>query len=229
MSDNKVQNSSVNGGKIVVSIEGNIGAGKTTILKQLQHKYSTNKDIVFIREPVDLWEDFTDSNGVNVLKKFYEDPKKYAFAFQIMAFTTRARLLRQSLLDNPHAKIFFCERSLESDKEIFAKMLHDDGMMDEIMFKIYNSSFQEYLKESDKVRLGHIFYLEVPPEECAKRIKKRARDGEDNIDHNYLQRCHNYHNEWLFNTKTPVTVLNGPFDENISQIDQCLTINLFTE
>ena len=51
-----------------MSIEGNIGAGKTTILNELQNKYKDNKEIVFIREPVDLWEDFTDSNGVHFEK-----------------------------------------------------------------------------------------------------------------------------------------------------------------
>lgn len=204
--------------KVIMSIEGNIGAGKTTILNELQNKYKDNKEIVFIREPVDLWEDFTDSNGVHILKKFYEDPKKYAFAFQIMAFTTRAKLLRQSILANPSATVFFCERSLDSDKEIFAKMLYDDGMMDDIMFKIYNSSFQEYLKECDQVQVNHIFYLEVSPEECAKRIKQRARDGEDNIDPTYLKRCHDYHDKWLFNTRTPTYVLNDTFDQNVMKV-----------
>ena len=88
---------------------------------------------------------------VFILKKFYEDPEKYAFAFQIMAFTTRA-----SYCVNPywqiHRHVFFCERSLDSDKEIFAQMLYDDGMMDDIIFEIYNSSFQEYLKECDQVK-----------------------------------------------------------------------------
>jgi deoxyadenosine/deoxycytidine kinase len=209
--------------RAIISIEGNIGAGKTTILNKLQEKFRDNKDVVFVREPVDLWEKFKDSDGTNMLTKFYQDPKKYAFAFQIMAFTTRAQLLRQAILDNPESNVFFCERSLESDKEIFAKMLHHDGMMDEIMFQVYNHSFQEYLKKCDKISLDHIFYLDVSPDECAKRIQKRGREGEDKISEIYLKRCHDYHNEWLFNTKTPTYMLNSSIEKNLEKIESLIT------
>ena len=209
--------------RVIISIEGNIGAGKTTLLNRLQENFKENKDVVFVREPVDLWENFKDSNGSNILTKFYQDPKKYAFAFQIMAFTTRAQLLRQAILDHSDSKVFFCERSLESDKEIFAKMLHDDNMIDDIMFQVYNHSFQEYLRKCDKISLDHIFYLNVPPDECAKRILNRGREGEDKISGNYLQRCHEYHNEWLFNTKIPTYMLDGTIEKNLEKIESLIT------
>ena len=208
--------------RAIISIEGNIGAGKTTILNRLQEKFKDIKEVVFVREPVDLWEKFKDSDGTNMLTKFYQDPKKYAFAFQIMAFTTRAQLLRQAIIDHPESEVFCCERSLESDKEIFAKMLYDDKMMDDIMFQVYNHSFQEYLKKCDKISLDHIFYLDVSPDECAKRILNRGREGEDKISETYLNRCHDYHNEWLFNTRTPTYMLNQTIEKNLEKIESLI-------
>jgi ABC-type glutathione transport system ATPase component len=65
----------------LVSIEGNIGAGKSTLVKTLQNRYSDRDDIYFLQEPVDLWEKIKDKDGKNMLQKFYANPKKYAFAF----------------------------------------------------------------------------------------------------------------------------------------------------
>ena len=50
----------------IVSVEGNIGAGKTTILNKMQ-KENTDTSIVFIREPVDIWESFKDNDGNTIL------------------------------------------------------------------------------------------------------------------------------------------------------------------
>ena len=73
----------------IISLEGNIGAGKTTILNELTNNNENEKKIVYMREPVDLWEKIKDKEGETILSKFYKDPNKYAFSFQIMAFTTR--------------------------------------------------------------------------------------------------------------------------------------------
>ena len=47
---------------MIISIEGNIGAGKTTIIDKLEEKMSNRQDVVFLREPVDIWEAITDKN-----------------------------------------------------------------------------------------------------------------------------------------------------------------------
>ena len=64
-----------------------------------------------MREPVDLWEKIKDKEGETILSKFYKDPNKYAFSFQIMAFTTRLSLLSETIRNNPQAQVILCERS----------------------------------------------------------------------------------------------------------------------
>jgi thymidylate kinase len=91
----------------LVSIEGNIGAGKSTLIESLKTTFANS--VVFVDEPVDEWSTVTDSDGVTILQKYYADQKRYAFAFQMMAFITRAKRLRLALAENPH-KIIVTER-----------------------------------------------------------------------------------------------------------------------
>ena len=65
---------------IFISIEGNIGSGKSTILEKLQEFMRDNNRIVFLKEPVDIWETIKDENtGENILQKFYKNQDKYNF------------------------------------------------------------------------------------------------------------------------------------------------------
>lgn len=79
----------------IIAIEGNIGAGKTTLFNYLKNYVETHLPVVtrsrfvFMREPVDVWQSICDSLGESILSKFYKNPEKYAFPFQIMAYTTR--------------------------------------------------------------------------------------------------------------------------------------------
>jgi len=40
----------------IISCDGNIGAGKSTLLCKIKEHYATNSDVVFINEPVNIWE-----------------------------------------------------------------------------------------------------------------------------------------------------------------------------
>ena len=54
----------------IITIEGNIGSGKSTLLEHLKEKYNTEEsnNIIFLREPVDEWENIKDENGTTVLQ-----------------------------------------------------------------------------------------------------------------------------------------------------------------
>ena len=57
----------------IFSIEGNIGSGKSTLVKELQKRVRTiaNKPVVYVQEPVDEWDNIKDRQGETILKKFY--------------------------------------------------------------------------------------------------------------------------------------------------------------
>lgn len=181
---------------VIISIEGNIGSGKTTILENLEKRLEQNKSILFLREPLDVWESVKDSQtGENILQKFYADPDKYAFAFQVMAYATRLSMVRESIKGgNGQYKAIVIERSLAADKRIFAKMLYDDGKIDDVCYQIYQKFYKEF---SDEVGLNGIVYIDADAEVCKKRVQKRSRQGEDGIPLEYLQKCKKYHDEWM--------------------------------
>lgn len=181
---------------VIVSLEGNIGSGKSTLLEHMRKRFSDSKTWVFLQEPVDIWAEIKDAAGETMLSKFYGNPSKYAFAFQIMAYATRLHMLKKLIQDNPECTLVICERSLEADKHIFAKMLHDDGTMEDVMYQIYERFFAEY---EDMFTLSSVIYIRAEPEVCHERIARRSRTGESNIPLEYLKRCDDYHETWLQN------------------------------
>jgi len=185
----------------IISIEGNIGSGKSTLLFHLEKHCENNEKIVFLKEPVDEWTQIQDSDGENILEKFYRDPQKYAFSFQILAHATRLSNLKRTIKENPECEFIICERSLESDKKVFANMLYNEGKIDTVCFQIYNLNFSE----NEDYAVDRVIYVETDPEICFQRIAKRARSGESDISLEYLQKCDEYHKAWIY-TGLPFTM-----------------------
>ena len=180
----------------LVSIEGNIGAGKSTLIQKLKQKHKNNKRILFLQEPVGLWENFIEKKtSKNILQKFYENPTKYAFAFQIMAFHTRQKIIQEAIINADYSvETIVMERSLDADHRIFANMLHEQGHMEDLEYQIYCYASQAGLK---RFGVSGIIWLQVEPEECYRRIQNRNRKGESDISMDYLRKCEECHKEWL--------------------------------
>lgn len=200
---------------LLVTIEGNIGAGKSSIIAKMKEKYAYRSDVVFVEEPVDIWETICDENGTKMLNLFYQNPKEYAFAFQQMAYITRISLLRKTIEENPQCKIIICERSLDADRNIFAKMLFDDGIISKVCFQIYNLIYDEF---TGGFPIDRCIYIDADPEVCYERIAKRARSGESGIELTYLAKCKKYHDDWLLNTTKP-PILHLKTNENATYAD----------
>lgn len=207
----------------IISIEGNIGSGKSTLLANLQEKFK-NKNIIFLREPVDEWELIKDAYGKTMLEIYYEDPKTNAFAFQMMAFISRLKLLKETVKQNPNA-IIVTERCLYTDKMVFAKMSFDLGNIKTEHHQIYLQWFDEFV---DDFPLEKIIYVKTNPEICYERILKRLREGEDNIPMEYLKKCDAYHDDMIETQKdffVDVLVLDGDTDifENTNELNEWVT------
>jgi deoxyadenosine/deoxycytidine kinase len=198
----------------IISIEGNIGSGKSTLLANLKKHFNDNHRVIFLREPVDEWSKIKDEHGVTILEKFYADQDKYSFSFQMMAYISRLKLLKESIkdieedikhvfwdhIDDRHnlprklKYVIITERSLFTDKMVFAKMLYDSGKIELINYQIYLNWFNTF---ADEFKVDKIIYVNANPDICYERVGKRHRDGEDNIPLEYLKNCHEYHNNML--------------------------------
>jgi len=209
----------------IITIEGNIGSGKSTLLEILSKKYTDDNKIVFLKEPVEEWEQIRDSNGVSMLQKFYEDQKKYSFSFQMMAYITRLAMMKRAIESNPSANIFVTERSLYTDKHVFAKMLHDMNNIEDVNYQIYITWFDTFAKDYP---IESVIYVKTDPEICYQRIKERSRVGEDEIPLTYLQKCHAYHEDMIGKDFSDVYVLTLNGNENIKKVDSIVNEWLFT-
>jgi deoxyadenosine/deoxycytidine kinase len=193
----------------LISIEGNIGSGKSTIIKNLKEHFKNDNEIIFLQEPVDEWDTIRDENNNTILSKFYLNQKKYSFAFQMMAYISRLALFKKTIENNPES-IIITERCLNTDRYVFAKMLYDDEMLEDVEYQIYLKWFDHF---ANIFNTQKIIYLKTDPKTCYSRISKRNRDGESNISIEYLENCHKYHENMI--SKSPndqLLIINSNID-----------------
>lgn len=220
---------------VIVSFDGNIGSGKSLTCYEYEQYLkkrmtssidngeitfptitSFEEEVCFLDEPVALWNQVCDKDGVNILTNLYKDIRANAFKFQMMAYISRLALLRKAV-KNPKIKLIITERSVETDRNVFAKMLYDVGDISHDEFQIYTLWFEEFLTD---VPLSGIVYINASPDVCLTRIGKRAREGET-IQPDYIQRCHQYHEDWI-HTKN-CALLELPANEDITESPRVLS------
>jgi deoxyguanosine kinase len=187
--------------KLIVAIEGNIGVGKSTFTRILKETFEKS---TIVSEPVDMWLNIKNKEGENILGLFYKDTNRWAYTFQNLAYITRMMKIEDAIRSSDD--IIFLDRSLGTDRNVFEKMLHDDGILDEIEHEMYNLWYDFYTKYVS-LKYNEIYiYLKCKPETAYERIKKRGREEEKNISFEYLQKLHKYHEEWLTNLDNVVIV-----------------------
>jgi len=210
----------------LISLDGNISSGKTTILQELN---GISPFVTVIYEPIDKWNNIKNSDGKNILEVFYENQDKYSFVFQINALFTRYKLLEKSINDAKKQElstgleqILIIERSIDSDCHIFAEMLYEDRKINEIEYQVYKNWYIEYSK---LFKIDKCIYIKANPITCYNRISKRARNGEDLISLSYLERIDDKHNifyESILSKNKHLIISNDDdnemFDDIIKQI-----------
>ena len=203
---------------LIISIDGNIGSGKSTLYADLQDYYKNDDTICFVPEPVDEWHSIIDASGTPILTNLYKDTKRFAFRFQMMAYISRLSLIRQKVLEAKY-KIIISERSVQTDKNVFAQMLFDEGNIEHDEFQIYLQWFEHFLED---VKLNGIVYVYAEPEVCNKRVHIRGREGET-IPLEYLQKCHEYHEKWLHsisNDQIQLLTIQANIDTSVEENKQ---------
>jgi len=194
----------------IISIDGNIGSGKSTFVQHLKDYYSVKNNcsgqkICFLQEPVDMWNTITNKEGKTMIECYYADPDKYAFPFQMMAYISRLATLKKEFKKD--YDFIFTERCIFTDANVFCKMLYDDGKINEIEYQIYNTWFDEFVEDFPTIEY---VYIKTDPQIAFDRIVKRGRIGE-NIPLEYLSTCHEYHEKWL-EKHTSKCIIDGNID-----------------
>ena len=105
--------------------------------------YNLGAPVLTDEETVEAMKELNVKDFVNKfprLEKFYADQNMYSFSFQMMAYVSRLKVLRDVLKANQKTDkktIIITERSLYTDKLVFAKMLYDSGKIEDVNYQIY--------------------------------------------------------------------------------------------
>ncbi|MEO6190010.1 MAG: deoxynucleoside kinase [Saprospiraceae bacterium] len=173
-----------------ICIEGNIGAGKTTLSQMLASEFKCNL----------ILEQFAENP---FLEFFYKDPVRYGLTVELSFLTERHKQLQSSLLK----KDLFNDFSLADYSMIKSLLFARKNLTDE-EFKLFQNIFNLLATHIPKPDL--ILYMHRPVERVKKHIIERARSYELDIQNDYLESIQNAYFDF-FKTQTllPVVVLDG--------------------
>ncbi|MEL7124094.1 MAG: deoxynucleoside kinase [Bacteroidota bacterium] len=150
-----------------ISIEGNIGAGKTTLSKMLAKDFDTRL----------ILEQFTDNP---FLPLFYDNPDRYAFPVELFFMTERYKQLQTDLSQQQ----LFQEKTV-ADYFFMKTLLFARNNLNEQEFRLFQQVFNILNDSFPKPDL--LVYLHRPIPQLIKNIKKRARSFEADISIAYLE------------------------------------------
>ena len=188
--------------KKIYALEGNIGSGKTTIMKIISNHF---KDVEFIEEPVKQWQNL---GGMNLLDSFYSDPKRRGFSFEFFSMLTKIEaLLKAAESDKP---IIIIERSIFSNK-VFIELSKELGKLDTMEHCMLMNTYDFYMAHVYP-QISGIIYLDTPVDECIRRITKRNRGEECTIEKSYLESIKNKMDKMCDSSTMIVIRIDGMYD-----------------
>lgn len=205
---------------ILISLDGNIGAGKSTLLEALKNALP---EISVVPEPVADWVTLKNGAGENLLELFYSDIPRWAYTFQNCAILTRLMhtqdILKGWKPEEGKLPVVITERSVLTDRYVFAEMLHREGKLDELEWTLYLKWFNYFAAE---LPVKGVIHLTTSAATSKDRIGIRGRSGEERIPMEYLESLHDQHNHWIATSHLPVldisTEVGVSQEENIAKI-----------
>ena len=202
--------------KKFISIAGNIGVGKSTLVTLLCKQLK--------------WEPFYEPVGDNpYLVDFYADMAAWSFHSQVFFLTRRLRAHHQLA---QHPTSVMQDRSVYEDAEIFAQNLYLQGHIKERDYETYRELYETIIQVLPPPDL--VIYLRASVDTLMNRIERRGRDYERTITREYLQSLNDLYEEWISNfVLCPVLAIpaddldyvaySGHLDLVISKVNEKLT------
>lgn len=164
-----------------IAIEGNIGAGKTSLAKMISSEFNAKL----------ILERFADNP---FLPKFYKEPQRYAFTLEMSFLADRYQQISDDL-----SQLDLFMDFIVSDYDVFKSLIFSKITLSEEEFKLYRKLF--YLMYQEIAKPDLYVYLYQDTERLKENIKKRGRDYELNIDADYLNKINSGYLEYLKNHK----------------------------
>ena len=188
-----------------ITIEGNIGAGKTTLANLLAERLNARL----------ILEEFADNP---FLAKFYDNPAQYAFSVELFFMAERYKQQKDLVGQQDMFKTLTIADYLFTKCLLFAKVnLPDDE------FRLYQRLFE--IMHHQMIQPELLIYLHSPVSKLQENIKKRNRPYEQNIQNDYLYNIQQTYTHYIkqHNMKTLfVDTSNADFIDNPKHLDTIL-------
>jgi 2-amino-4-hydroxy-6-hydroxymethyldihydropteridine diphosphokinase len=169
-----------------IAIEGNIGAGKTTLAEKIAQDFNAKT----------VFERFADNP---FLPKFYKDQNRYAFPLEMSFLADRYQQLSDDLAQFDLFKDF-----IVADYHIFKSLIFAKVTLQDDEFRLYKTLFDIIYKEMPKPDL--YVYLYQNTDRLLHNIKRRGRSYEQEIPGDYLDKINKGYLDYI-NTQTNLNVL----------------------
>ena len=190
-----------------ITIEGNIGAGKTTLAHLLAKRLNARL----------ILEEFADNP---FLPKFYENPKQYAFPLELFFMAERFKQQKDML----HTTDLF--HSITVSDYLFTKcLLFAKVNLPEEEFKLYQKLFD--IMEQQLIFPDLLIYLHSPVNRLQTNIKRRNRSYEQQIPDSYLLNIQDTYMSYIkqYNIKTIfIDASNADFLSNEAHLQAILNV-----
>lgn len=203
-----------------ITIDGLIGAGKTTLINLLIAKYIKQGIRVHaIYEPVDVWQ------RVGALAEFYKDIPAKCYEFQTFVYITRIQRVINEVIANPTSDVYLLERSVFTDRYVFVEMLRE--LMGPIRMAMCDTWWNMWSSLLD-IKITKWVLLDTSLNESLNRISARARGEEHGITIEYQSCLLEKHREFFNQLKAagestcviPSSMMDANFrDENCEVLD----------
>lgn len=169
--------------KLYVAIEGNIGAGKSTLVRRLQEKLQGSVSYHVVEEPVHFFTSaILGGKEYNPLAEYYKEPFLNAFPFQLWVNNCYSKQLCNLSAQTSDDDVIIVERSIHSTN-IFLDTNREQGYFSEFSYQYLlnelNKNIVAYFGEKNQFGPDKVFYLDTPFSICLGRIQQRNREGED--------------------------------------------------
>ncbi len=169
----KIENLKVIAPSKVIVFTGNIGSGKSTAIKKLSAQFGNKAKAIL--EPVEEWgEDLSAFKASGSVEDMLRLQKNIAS----FSKTVYAELL------NASSEYYFIERSNHEHLKIFCEPLLETKFLTDEQYADVTSDYRNY--NFDKL-VTDVVFLDVPHEECYRRVSSRGQSGDDSVDPKYLE------------------------------------------
>ncbi|AAF44403.1 deoxycytidine kinase [Fowlpox virus] len=203
-----------------LSIEGNISSGKTDVLNILRNI----NNVVSFHDVEDRYTPIEKE----LIRKFHENPSRWSYALQTHYCMKRVRMHLECFVPS---RVNILERSIFSDRYVFAEAATALGYMDDPEWALYCKQHDWYTDKLE-IQFDGIIYLRTIPESCKERINEKSITEKNypNISIDYLKTLHEKHELWLTQCKkVPVLIIDGEEDFIFDPCAKKKLINEVTE